>query len=212
MIRYRETERGWVADCDVRVGIDRRAIGVELGPLPDEPDPGGLRATPVVALPAALVPLARAGALRAGGTPTVFLVPAGAPRLGGQFLVAVAEGVEVIFVEDGGAGALTVARALGGRPVAAASAAGVAALQGLQVDVQVAIPSEEGDARRALREALAPFELERLHHLVEVDARPAFEEAGTAIGCASPEERAAAAAGVLAGRIAAGNRRWRAGG
>jgi hypothetical protein len=48
-----------------------------------------------------------------------------------------------------------------------------------------------------------------MHHLVEVDARPALEELGDLAGD-SLSALAAAAAGVLAGRIVVGDRRWRA--
>ena len=45
---------------------------------------------------------------------------------------------------------------------------------------------------------------------MEVDPGPAFAHAGLDIGRASLEALAAGAAGVLAGRLSAGNRRWRA--
>jgi hypothetical protein len=48
-----------------------------------------------------------------------------------------------------------------------------------------------------------------MHHLVEVDPRPAYDELGLDLGGAGLGQLAAAAAGVLAGRLAARNERWR---
>jgi hypothetical protein len=74
--------------------------------------------------------------------------------------------------------------------------------------VNVAIPGVEA-RREEIRAIVARLELERVHHPVEVDPRPAFDELGLASGDASLDELAAGAAGVLAGRIAGANRRWR---
>jgi hypothetical protein len=84
----------------------------------------------------------------------------------------------------------------------------------------VAVPVLEDDAQRAaVWDALRDAKLEERHHLVEVDGRPgiagltdhAVEVATMGRG---PDEDpafflAAGAAGVLAARMAAGNRRWR---
>ena len=68
--------------------------------------------------------------------------------------------------------------------------------------MEIPVPAvADDDARRALWDQLRALRAEERHHLVEVDVGPAegWPEAG------------AAAAGVLAGRRAAGDRRWRTG-
>jgi hypothetical protein len=106
-----------------------------------------------------------------------------------------------------------VARVIGGRPLAALplpSPAEIAAfLDGIQIDVTVAVPSGEDELRRRIRAIVAPLELESLHHFVEVDPRPAFDELGLDVHDARLDQLAAAAAGILAGRLAAANARWR---
>jgi hypothetical protein len=88
------------------------------------------------------------------------------------------------------------------------------------VDTNVAVPALPEDQRAAIWEALRAAKLEERHHLVEVDGRPGVEGL-TAAGLSvrtmgrGPDEDpafflAAGAAGVLAGRMAAGGRRWRA--
>ena len=74
----------------------------------------------------------------------------------------------------------------------------------------VPVPSLEDPERSLVAECLRPLELEATHHLLEVDPAPAFEQAGVALDGAPLDALAAAAAGVLAGRLAANNRRWRA--
>ncbi len=80
-------------------------------------------------------------------------------------------------------------------------------------DLDVAVPSiaDEGE-RHDLWGQLRSAALEARHQLVEVDGSPALEEIA-ARGARPPADRwralAAGAAGVLAGRLAAGNRRWR---
>jgi hypothetical protein len=168
----------------------------------------------VVTTPPAVSTIVRAGALRAGRSPAVLVLPGDAPHLAGQLLVAVAEGSEVLVVEDGDADVLTVARALGGRPIPALpldEPDQLAALVGaLAVDVTLAVPDGDDAFRARVRQALAPVDPTTLHHLVDVDPRPAFDELGWDPSRASLEGLAAAAAGVLAGRLAHGNRRWRA--
>ncbi len=86
----------------------------------------------------------------------------------------------------------------------------------------VAVPVLEDDAQRdAVWDALRAHRLEDKHQLVEVDGRAAVEELGrrgvevTSMGRSPADDPAfflaAGAAGVLAGRMAAGSRRYRAG-
>ena len=70
------------------------------------------------------------------------------------------------------------------------------------------IPAVDGRRRADVRSAIAS--LIDLHHVVEVDPKPAFEELGLDPSQATFGALAAAAAGVLAGRLAVANRRWRA--
>jgi hypothetical protein len=78
----------------------------------------------------------------------------------------------------------------------------------------------EDDAQRsAVWEALRSRRLEEIHHLVEVDGAPAVQELrarridvrtmGRGIEDDPAFFQAAGAAGILAGRLAAENRRWR---
>jgi hypothetical protein len=89
-----------------------------------------------------------------------------------------------------------------------------------KVDVNVPVPVLEDEAQRsAVWQALRSRQLEELHHLIEVDGAPAVEELQTreldvrTMGRGIEEDPAfflaAGAAGVLAGRLAAENRRWR---
>jgi hypothetical protein len=88
-----------------------------------------------------------------------------------------------------------------------------------KVDVDVPVPVLDEEQRTVVWDALRSRHLEDLHHLVEVDGRPAVEELhGRGIdvetmGRGIEEDPtfflAAGAAGVLAGRMAAENRRWR---
>lgn len=214
MIRFTEAGGVWRARADVAVGIDRLDLSVGLGPLSEAPDPGGLLATPVLTVGLGASVLASAGVRRAGKGPTTITVPAGAPWLPGQLLVAVREGAEVLIVEDGGTEELVAARVLGGRPLPVlplddpVALAGL--LHGLPVDVHLAVPAAGEEDRAAAMALLRPHTPERRHHVVDVDPRPAFDELGWDPARASPGDRAAAAAGVLAGRMAAANRRWRA--
>ena len=89
-----------------------------------------------------------------------------------------------------------------------------------KVDVNVPVPTLHDEGQRsAVWEALRGRGLEELHHLVEVDGAPAVEELrarnvevrtmGRGIEDDPAFFLAAGAAGVLAGRMAAENRRWR---
>jgi hypothetical protein len=89
-----------------------------------------------------------------------------------------------------------------------------------RVDVNVPVPALADEGQRdAVWEALRSRRLEEKHHLVEVDGRPALDELrarrldvrtmGRGIDDDPAFFLAAGAAGVLAGRMAAENRRWR---
>jgi hypothetical protein len=89
-----------------------------------------------------------------------------------------------------------------------------------KVDVNVPVPALPDQVQRsAVRDALRSRQLEEIHHLVEVDGSPAVEELrvrgvdvrtmGRGIEDDPAFFLAAGAAGVLAGRMAAENRRWR---
>ena len=89
-----------------------------------------------------------------------------------------------------------------------------------KVDVNVPVPALPDNGQRAgVWDALRTRGLEDVHHLVEVDGRPAVDELrdrgidvrsmGRGIDDDPAFFLAAGAAGVLAGRLAAENRRWR---
>ena len=132
--------------------------------------------------------------------------------------------------------ALNAAEALGGRPVAAlrvSFADGRERHRGVshhsltildrvcRVSADVAVPVLEGRERDLVWNSLRERRLEERHQLVEVDGRPALDElerAGVEIdsmGRTASDDPAfflaAGAAGILAGRMAAGSRRWRRG-
>lgn len=209
-----------VVQTTVEVGIERRDLTMAIGPWPsDGPNPAGplgLASTAVIVLPDPVwSDLATAGALRAGRQSACARLPGDAPALGLQMLVAVTEGGADIVLVEGGAGPhLRVARALGGRPLAVLPLpdrdAVETTLQGCGLDVLVPVPSLEDPDRSLVADCLRPLTLEATHHLVEVDPAPAFEQTGVDLDRASLHARAAGAAGVLAGRLAASNRRWRA--
>lgn len=87
------------------------------------------------------------------------------------------------------------------------------------VETNVAVPLLEDPERQVVWDHLRAERLEERHRLVEADGRPALEaleEAGvrvTSMGRTPGDDPAfflaGGAAGVLAGRMAAGNRRWR---
>jgi hypothetical protein len=203
----------------VEVGIERRELTMAIGPWPPEaPDPAGplgLASTPVIVLPDPVwSDLATAGALRAGRRPACVRFQGDTPALGLRVLVAVTEGADVVLVEGGAGPHLRVVRTLGGRPLAVLPLpdrdAVEMTLQGCGLDVHLPVPSLEEPERSLVADCLRPLTLEETHHIVEVDPAPAFEQAGLDLDRASLHARSAAAAGVLAGRLAASNRRWRA--
>lgn len=92
-----------------------------------------------------------------------------------------------------------------------------------KVEVNVPVPTLADDVQRAaVWDALRAAKLEETHHLVEVDGQPALDElrdravVPSSMGRTLEEDStfwlAAGAAGVLAGRMAASNRRWRSAG
>lgn len=180
-------------------------------------------ATPLPGVPAVLVtdpasmPLVLAGIDRAGAAPQVEVrrtttseVPAGT-----EVVVEALDETEDAAI----AGARLLAE--GARPLLAldmATDAGLttaclSCLARLPEGLNVPVPVIEDESQRglvwaALREAGVD---ERLHP-VEVDGRPALDELASRGTPASGDPLAllaAGAAGVLAGRMAAGNRRWR---
>ena len=130
--------------------------------------------------------------------------------------------------------ALNAAETLGGRPVAAlrisfvderdrhrgVSHHSLTILDRVcKVAANVAVPVLDGPGRDLVWEALRGLRLEERHQLVETDGRPALDELARAGIDAESMGRtvaddpvfflAAGAAGVLAGRMAAGSRRYR---
>jgi hypothetical protein len=180
---------------------------------------------PVLALAdPSLVEVVRAGASRAGSGPLVIIVPeadeaslVAAREAGGEVVVTLCEGATAVR-------SLNTARRLGGRavpvlglgdadagPRVLRSTLDLLADQALR-DTNVPVPALDDDLRRPVWDQLRAARVEEQHHLVEVDGAPALAELA-ALGLDPPEARwaalAAGAAGVLAGRMAAGNRRWR---
>ncbi len=206
-----------LAQTEIEVGVSSHRIAVVLGPWSSDEHPAGplgLASTPIVVLPdPSLAPLVAAGARRAGRTPTVAMIATDERFPGLRALELVRGGAEVLLLADEGPTSLWLARALGGRPLAVLSladpAGSRAVFEDLDLDVHVPVPACEEPLRGRIRSALAPLELEALHHLVEVDPMPAFDELGLDSSAADLDQLAAAAAGVLAGRLAVTNRRWR---
>ncbi len=221
MIRAERAADGTLdAVADVTVGVETMTIRVPLGRLDGEIDPGGLRNTPVVVVAERSVErVIEAGVKRAGGASTVTTtaaanaaVPLGAALLGSGGRAEVA-----LVVAQGGhaaATALRIVRALGGRPLPVLKfedlPAARAIVEGCEIDLDVALPSVDGPLRHRFRGLAAELGLFANHHVVEVDVRPALAGGlSRGIDGVPMLELAAAAASVLAGRIAAGNRRWR---
>jgi len=212
VIRYERHPSGELtAVCEVAVGVERRTFRVPVGTWAGgEPPRGGLREAPVVVLPDHdRLAVVRLAATRAGGVEPSLVAPDG-----GALLRAAQQGAEVMIVTSGSGRAMNAIRALGGRPLPAvpwSSGTAIARLfEGCVVDVDVAVPRLRGPQRAALRAAVAPLRLDDLHHLVEVDPRPGSDRGPLANDAPDLDVLGAAAAGVLAGRLAAGSRRWRA--
>jgi hypothetical protein len=199
--------------AEVVVGIDARRVRVPLGRFPGAIDPGGLRGTPVVVvIDAELEPLIHRGAARAGRA-SVVLARSDHDPLGAVLLSAssLAE-VLVMHAPPRIAGdAMVTARALGGRPLPVVplerETDATAMLEPCWVDLDIAVPALDGPRRTQARRAVRSLGLFERHHIVEVDPRPGLE--GDSPADAPLHALTAAATGVLAGRLAAANRRWR---
>jgi hypothetical protein len=206
-----------VARTRISVGITTREHVVLLGRWEESrvPGPGGLEGLPVVVLPdRSATDLVLAGLRRAGRRPAVVVERAGGAAIGPRILDAVAAGTEVLVIDGGAGPELWLARVLGGRPLAALPLDDPdlvrALFAGLDVDVHVPVPTGDDARRAAVRMLLEPLALETMHHLVEVDPMPALEELAVDPATVPFTALAAAAAGILAGRMVVGNRRWRA--
>lgn len=217
MIREERSPDGSVtAVADVVVGIETRQVRVPLGRWAGGVEAGGLRDRPVVVVcREALASLIRAGA-EASGDARVSRSHAGdASAVGATLLEAsITADVIVVTVDEGSsAGVLVTARALGGRPLPVVDfddmGTASAMLRGCWIDLDIAVPSLDGSSRDDVRRVAEELGLFEAHHVVEVDPRPAFAMGPSEIAGASMHELAAAATGVLAGRIAAAGRRWR---
>jgi hypothetical protein len=202
------------ASAPVAVGVTHDEHIAFLGPWPsDRPDPGGplgLASTPVILLPdRSTVDVALAGVDRAGRSPAVARLEGPTLDLGLAVLRAAASGAEVVALVDAEGRHIDLVRILGGRAVVALPAsdpAGARAWLGdaeLGADIPVPITDERVSAE------IAALGLETTHQLVQVDPTPALDAVGTRVDDSSLRIVTAAASGLLAGRIAMGNRRWR---
>jgi hypothetical protein len=209
VIRYEREDDALWAVADVAVGTERTRFRIPLGPWDHaEPSPGGLLGMPVVVLAdrrsSEVIALA---AERSGRARSFEVSPEGS-----SLLTAAAEGWEVLIVRDGNGRTMNVIRALEGRPLPVLPGADGEAirtfLDGCHVDVEVAVPVVDDRQRGELRASLAQLRLEDLHHLIEVDPRPGLDAAGIVPEEAGEAELWRAAAGILAGRLAAARRRW----
>jgi len=172
---------------------------------------------------------------------TTFSALLAARAVAGADVIVVADGPGKVGTEtpwgatDVASGmSLNAAAILGGRAVAAlrvsfadpayrhhgVSPHTVTVLQDVAVlPVHVAVPTLEGEQRKALWAALREARLEERHQVVEAPGQPALDLLGDvgiapeSMGRTVEEDPAlflgAGAAGVLAGRMAAGSARWR---
>jgi hypothetical protein len=199
--------------------------------MPEDPEApidasGHLRMLPVLSLAdPALVSVVLAGARRAGEGPAILIVSHADEAV---LIAARAGGVEVVVIVSDAAtavGSMNAARRLGGHAVpvlALATRDGSPHVLGscLELltdetlfDVNVPVPAvDDHELRTGLWDELRAARLEERHHLVEVDGAPALAELASVRPMPTLDpwaSLAAGAAGVLAGRMAAGNRRWR---
>ncbi len=191
---------------------------------PVSPVPAGrFRHVPVVALAdPRFEAIVRSGAERAGGGASVAVaetIEQLAPI--GRADVIVASGTWIDPLET-----LVEAERMGGLGIPALSIGVATPISGLpEIDdptlalladdrlagLNVPVPSIDDDRLRArIWDQLRSSRIEERHHLVEVDGRPAL---GPTVGAGTDDPGrwgalAAGAAGVLAGRLAASNRRW----
>lgn len=209
--------------AEITAGTDTRTVRVPLGRSEIEIDPGGLRNTPVVVLSEpTLEAMVRTGAERAGHASAARVEQESGAFLGAGLLVSSLTAEVLLVVAEGSAAgtALVVARALGGRPLPVITfddpVRAQAMLRSCDVDLDIAVPSVDEPVRGTIRDIAGQLGLFSSHHVVEVDPRPGLTPTMgvgvTALASAddpSLNELTAAATGVLAGRVAAGNRRWR---
>jgi hypothetical protein len=185
---------------------------------------GAMRGMPVVlVLDPAMAHVVVAGAVRAGQGIVVQVLAKGDES---SLISAVSAGADVAIVSTieapldllrrvtalGGDAipALDVVQA-GGSDIPGPIGRSLLANPGL-FETNVPVPVlEDPEARRAFWEVLRAEGLEARAHLVEVDGRPALDElwGWGNTGLPPTPFLAAGAAGVLAGRMAAGDRRWR---
>ena len=197
----------------IAVGVVDRDETALLGPwAADGPDPGGplgLASTPVVLLSgASTIDVALAGVARAGRDPQVAILEAGAPDLGLAVLATVGAGTEVVVLTEAEGRHIDLVRILGGRAVVALPASDATTISAWFGDAELGadIPLPTTDAQASAD--IASLGLEAVHQLVQVDPSPALDRAR--VGAMRFSLLTVAAAGILAGRIAVGNRRWRA--
>ena len=177
---------------------------------------------PVVLVPApGMLEIVLAGVARAGQAPTVSVVDTTAVLAALVARGSDAEAVVIVTSSFPGMAEI-VARLLeaGARPIPALEAArgtGVSAatttlLGEVPGGLNVPGPSvDEDDERWRLWSSLRNAGIDERHHLVDVDGRPALAELaarGASVEGEPIGTLAAGAAGVLAGRLVAGNRRW----
>jgi hypothetical protein len=168
-----------------------------------------------------LLEVVLAGARRAGsGANVVFATDPSTEGL----LEARGRGADVVVLlatDPHRVGILNRVRALGGRALPALELedrgdlpqlriSSVALLtDGALLDVNVAVPSlDDATVRRVLWDQFRDARIEERHHLVEVDGKPALTQLGVEAPVGGWGWLAAGAAGVLAGRLAAADRRW----
>jgi hypothetical protein len=179
---------------------------------------------PVVLVPTAwMVEPVLAGLVRAGRAPSIAMV---ATTVELASVVERGTDAEVVVIVTtafpGMAGSVRRLQAQGARTVPALEAAlgigvtpaSLTVLSELPEALNVPVPSiDDDDERWRLWQSLRDAGLDERHHLVDVDGHPALDELsarGTAVEGDLVGLLAAGAAGVLAGRMVAGNRRWNA--
>jgi hypothetical protein len=207
----RRADGSFEAVAEVVVGVEAREVRVPLGRSVERVDPGGLRNSPVVVFVSdGIAQLVEAGATRSGGA-TVRHVEA-SPGLLAAAVLDAARTADVMLARvepEEAAGALVTVRALKGRPlpVVPFDRPDLARTMLARCWIDIAIPSYGDDRRDEAWEAARALDLISAHHIVEVDPRPGLDHEGAPN--AGLDGLTASATGVLAGRIAAGNRRWR---
>lgn len=204
------------ASTTIAVGVTDHDEVALLGPWPaQESDPAGplgLASTPVILLPdASTAEIALAAVALAARSAGVARVEGPTPGLGLGLLGAATAGADVVVLTQAEGRHVDLVRILGGRAVVALTASDAATVgewfDDAALGADVPIPVTDADAAAAI----ASLGLEATHQLIQVDPTPALQEAGTTFEQPPLRVLTAAASGVLAGRIAVGNRRWRAG-